>query len=79
MNRVFPALRGIAILLVVLNHTIHMGTVYPKSLGLAATLAAAPWERWILYSLSGLEARLRCRSFSIFRAAFFLTLPARTI
>ncbi|MCC7129539.1 MAG: acyltransferase [Anaerolineae bacterium] len=54
MNRVFPALRGIAILLVVLNHTIHMGTVYPKSLGLAATLAAAPWERWILYSLSGL-------------------------
>lgn len=50
MNRVFPALRGIAILLVVLNHTIHMGTIYPKSLG----LAAMPLERWVLFSLSGL-------------------------
>ena len=50
MNRVFPALRGIAILLVVLNHTIDQGMIYPRSLG----LISPGWEQWILYSLSGL-------------------------
>ncbi len=33
MNRQFAALQGIAILIVVLNHTIHMGTVIPQEFG----------------------------------------------
>lgn len=33
MNRAFPALRGIAIILVVLNHTITMGTSYAQQNG----------------------------------------------
>jgi peptidoglycan/LPS O-acetylase OafA/YrhL len=50
MNRIFPALRGIAILLVVLNHTIEMGAAYPRSQG----LITSTWEQIILFVLSGL-------------------------
>jgi peptidoglycan/LPS O-acetylase OafA/YrhL len=50
MNRSFPALRGIAIILVILNHTIHMGIKYPRSLG----LISSGWEQSLLYFLAGL-------------------------
>lgn len=51
MNRSFPALRGIAILLVVLNHTIHMATKYAASLNL---LNQDAWLKYGLSFLSGL-------------------------
>lgn len=36
MNRQFGALSGLAIILVVLNHSIHMGTLVPQQMGLPA-------------------------------------------
>jgi peptidoglycan/LPS O-acetylase OafA/YrhL len=51
MNRSFPALRGIAILLVVINHTIHMATKYASSVNL---LSQNPWIGYGLSLLSGL-------------------------
>jgi len=51
MNRSFPALRGVAILLVVLNHTIHMATKYAASANL---LNQEPWLHYGLSFLSGL-------------------------
>ncbi len=50
MNRFFPALRGIAIILVVLNHTLHMGLRYPYTLGLVSSSG----EQFLVYLLSGL-------------------------
>jgi peptidoglycan/LPS O-acetylase OafA/YrhL len=40
MNRQFGALSGLAIVLVVLNHSIHMGTVTPQELGYPAITGA---------------------------------------
>lgn len=40
MNRQFGALSGLAIVLVVLNHSIHMGTVTPQALGYPAVTGA---------------------------------------
>jgi peptidoglycan/LPS O-acetylase OafA/YrhL len=51
MNRQFPALRGVAIILVVLNHTIAMGTNYPLQNGVPPVGQAA---QIILDALSGI-------------------------
>lgn len=51
MNRSFPALRGVAIILVVLNHTIHMTMSYARSQGVAAVPG---WQQVLFYFLSGL-------------------------
>ena len=48
MHRQFPAFRGIAIVLVVLNHTIHMGTKYPIENGYS------PFTGWVHYLLTAL-------------------------
>jgi peptidoglycan/LPS O-acetylase OafA/YrhL len=46
MNRQFPALRGLAIILVVLNHTTYMGTLYPTQWGYP------PIEGWLRYVIA---------------------------
>jgi len=46
MNRQFPALRGFAIILVVLNHTTYMGTLYPSKWGYP------PIEGWLRYVIA---------------------------
>jgi Acyltransferase family len=51
MNRSFPALRGIAIILVVLNHSIDMSLKYARSQGM---VTSPGWEQVLLYILSGL-------------------------
>lgn len=51
MNRSFPALRGLAIILVVLNHSIHMSLNYARSQGV---ITPPYWEQVLLYFLSGL-------------------------
>jgi peptidoglycan/LPS O-acetylase OafA/YrhL len=48
MHRQFPALRGLAIVLVVLNHTIHMGTTYYQDMCLP------PLNSWVQFSLDAL-------------------------
>jgi peptidoglycan/LPS O-acetylase OafA/YrhL len=49
MNRQFGALSGLAIVLVVLNHSIHMGLTIPPTLGYPAT------EGWKLFVLEALQ------------------------
>lgn len=51
MNRSFPALRGLAIILVVLNHSIHMSLNYARSQG---AVTSPYWEQVLLFFLSGL-------------------------
>ena len=51
MNRSFPALRGLAIILVVLNHSIDMTLTYARSQEFAPS---AYWEQVLLFFLSGL-------------------------
>lgn len=48
MNRQFPALRGLAILLVIFNHTIALGMTIPESLGYPVT---QEWVRFLLIAL----------------------------
>lgn len=48
MNRQFPALRGIAILFVVLNHSIVMSYTIPERFGHTSN---STWERAILFSI----------------------------
>jgi peptidoglycan/LPS O-acetylase OafA/YrhL len=51
MNRSFPALRGIAIILVVINHTITMGSSYALEFGV---LPPSGWLKAALSTLAGL-------------------------
>jgi len=51
MNRHFVALSGLAIVIVVLNHSIHMGTLGIQELGFPPSEG---WERLVLAVLSGL-------------------------
>jgi peptidoglycan/LPS O-acetylase OafA/YrhL len=48
MNRQFPALRGVAILIVVLYHSIEWATLGPQGLGYAP---ARGWQRYVLSAL----------------------------
>lgn len=68
MNRSFPALRGLAIILVVLNHTIHMTTLSVSAQGLNIN---APWEQAALFFLSGLGAIYAVPIFLYLSGAFF--------
>lgn len=68
MNRSFPALRGLAIILVVLNHAIHMSSSVARSQGAAAT---ATWEQALLYIFSGLGAIYAVPIFLYLSGAFF--------
>jgi len=51
LNRSFPALRGLAILLVVLNHSIDMSLNYARSQGI---VTLPYWVQILLFFLSGL-------------------------
>ena len=51
MNRQFPALRGLAIILVVLNHTTTLGTLYPHLWGYPPP---AKWLNFIILTLNQL-------------------------
>lgn len=68
MNRSFPALRGLAIVLVVLNHTIHMTTNSVRAQGIQIS---APWEQVLLFFLSGLGAIFAVPIFLYLSGAFF--------
>ncbi len=50
MNRTFPALRGIAILLVVINHSITMGLQFAKNQG----VAIPQWQKYLLIPIKEL-------------------------
>jgi fucose 4-O-acetylase-like acetyltransferase len=68
VNRSFPALRGLAILLVVLNHAIHMTSNSAYSQGVSAP---ATWEQALLYFFSGLGAIFAVPIFLYLSGAFF--------
>jgi peptidoglycan/LPS O-acetylase OafA/YrhL len=68
VNRSFPALRGLAIVLVVLNHSIHMTSNSVRSQGVAIT---ATWEQVLLFFFSGLGAIYAVPIFLYLSGAFF--------
>lgn len=68
MNRSFPALRGLAIVLVVLNHSIHMTSNSARSQGVAIT---STWEQILLFFFSGLGAIYAVPIFLYLSGAFF--------
>jgi hypothetical protein len=74
MNRSFPALRGLAILLVVLNHSIDMTSKSAHSQGIDIT---ATWEQVLLSFLSGLGAIFAVPIFLYLSGAFFAYATSR--
>lgn len=74
MNRSFPALRGLAIFLVVLNHSIDMTSNSARSQGITIT---ATWEQVLLFTLSGLGAIFAVPIFLYLSGAFFAYAASR--
>jgi peptidoglycan/LPS O-acetylase OafA/YrhL len=74
LNRSFPALRGLAIILVVLNHSIHMTSNAARSQGV---VASATWEQVLLFFFSGLGAIYAVPIFLYLSGAFFAYAASR--
>lgn len=63
MSRHFPALRGIAILLVIINHSVTLGLQFARNQG----ITVPPWQKYILIAIKEL---------GIFAVPLFLFLSA---
>lgn len=63
MSRHFPALRGIAILLVIINHSVTLGLQYARNQG----IFVPPWQKYIL---------IPAKELGIFAVPLFLFLAA---
>lgn len=71
MNRQFPALRGVAIFLVVINHSITLGLAAARDAG----LAVPTWEKYLLIALK--EFGIAAVPIFLFLAACFFAYGAQ--